>query len=119
MDKLIIAKIEMGSNSVITCNTVTVLALYTISDGRLSMHQVSFDSLLYFRDMHRKNLILQKFGRDITPYVLKIGLWFLYSTIPLIALYHCIKFHLFIFNTFRDMLRISLLLQKLDREINL
>ena len=38
----------MGSNSVITCNRDTVLALGTISDGRLSMYQVSFDSLLYF-----------------------------------------------------------------------
>ena len=49
MDKLIIAKIKMGSNSVhvITCNRV--LALCTISDGRLSMNQVSFDSLLYFQ----------------------------------------------------------------------
>ena len=49
MDKLIIAKIKMGSNSVITCNRVTVLALCTISDGCLSMYQVSFDSLLYFQ----------------------------------------------------------------------
>ena len=46
-----------------------------------------------------------------------IGLWFLHSALPLIALYHCIKFLLFIFNTFRDMLRISLLLQKLGKEI--
>ena len=39
----------MGSNSIITCNRGTVLALCTISDGRLSMYQVSFDSLLYFQ----------------------------------------------------------------------
>ena len=42
----------MGSNSVITCNRVTVLALNalcTISDGCHSMYQVSFDSLLYFQ----------------------------------------------------------------------
>ena len=44
---------------------------------------------------------------------------FLHSAISFIALYHCIKFHLFIFNTFRDMLRASLLLQKLEREITL
>ena len=44
-DKLIIAKIKKGCNSVITCNRVTVLALCTISDSRLSMYQVSFDSL--------------------------------------------------------------------------
>ena len=36
-----------------------------------------------------------------------------HSAISFIALYYCIKFHLFIFNTFRDMLRTSLLLQKL------
>ena len=47
--KLIIAKIKTGCNSLITCNRVTVLALCTISDGRLSMYQVSFDSLLYFQ----------------------------------------------------------------------
>ena len=39
-DKLIIAKIKTGSNSVITYNRVTVLALCTISDGRLSMYPV-------------------------------------------------------------------------------
>ena len=33
--------------------------------------------------------------------------------------HHCMKFHLFIFNTFRDMLRTSLLLQNLEREITL
>ena len=49
MDKLIIAKIKMGSNSVITCNRVTVLAFCNISDGPLPMYQVSFDSLLYFQ----------------------------------------------------------------------
>ena len=48
-DKLIIAKIKMGSNSKITCNRVTVLALCTLSDGHLSMYQVSFDYLLYFQ----------------------------------------------------------------------
>ena len=46
---LLLQKLKMGSNSVITCNRVTVLALCTISDGHLSMYQVSFDSLLYFQ----------------------------------------------------------------------
>ena len=46
-----------------------------------------------------------------------IWLWFLHSSSPLKALYHCIKFHLFIFNTFGDMLWTSLLLQKLRMEI--
>ena len=63
-DKLIIAKVKMGSNLVNTCNKVTVLVLCTISDGHLSIYQVSFDFLLYFRDMHRTNLILQKLGRE-------------------------------------------------------
>ena len=49
MDKLIIANIKTRSNSIITCNRVTVLALCTISGGHLSMYQVSFDSLLYFQ----------------------------------------------------------------------
>ena len=39
----------MGSNSIITCNRITVLALCTISDGHLSMYKISFDSLLYFQ----------------------------------------------------------------------
>ena len=44
-DKLIIAKIKKGSNSVVTCNRVTVLALCTFSDGPLLKDQVSFDFL--------------------------------------------------------------------------
>ena len=47
------------------------------------------------------------------------GLLFLHSAISFMAFYHCIKFHLLIFNTFRDMLHTSLLLQKLEREITL
>ena len=48
-EKLIIAKIKAGSNSIITCNRFTFIALCTISDGSLSMYQVSFDSRLYFQ----------------------------------------------------------------------
>ena len=44
LDKLIIAKIKMESNSANTCNRVNVLALCTISEGNLSMYQVSLDS---------------------------------------------------------------------------
>ena len=79
------------------------------------MYQVSFDSLLYFQ--RRINLILQKLGREITPYILTTGSWFLHSALSLIALYHCVKFHLFIFNTYRDMLTTGLLLQKIGRKI--
>ena len=45
-DKLIIAKIRKGNNSLITCDTIRILALCTSSDGRLSMYQVSFHSPL-------------------------------------------------------------------------
>ena len=50
--------LEVGG--IITCNRVTVLALCTITDGHLSMYQVSFD-------MHQTNSILQKLGKEITP----------------------------------------------------
>ena len=40
------AKIKKRSNSVISYNKVTVLALRTISYGRFSMYQVSFDFFL-------------------------------------------------------------------------
>ena len=40
---------KLRQEVVITCNRVTGLALCTISDGHLSMYQVSFDSLLYFQ----------------------------------------------------------------------
>ena len=48
-DKLTFAKFRKGNNSEITCNSVMVLAICTSSDGRLSMNQVSFNSLLYFQ----------------------------------------------------------------------
>ena len=115
MDKLIIAKIKTGSNSVSTCNRVTVLALCTISDGILSVYQVSFDFLLYFQWYAPDKFNIAKIRKGNNS-INMIGLWLLHSGLLLIALYHCIKFHLFIANTFRDMLRTSLLLQKLGRE---
>ena len=54
---------------------------------------------------------MQKLGREITPQILMIGLWFLHSALFVIAFYHCINFHFIIFNTFRDMLRTNLQLQ--------
>ena len=72
-----------------------------------------------FRVMLRTSFLLQKLRREVIPYILVTGLWFLHSAIHLMALYQCSKFHLFIFNTFRDMLWTSLLLQKLEREITL
>ena len=59
-DKLTIANIRKGNNSEITCDKVTVLALCTFSDGRLSMCQVSFDSLLYFQRYAPDKLFLCK-----------------------------------------------------------
>ena len=46
---LLLQKIRKGSKSVITYKRVMILALCTSSDGRLSMYQVSFNSLLYFQ----------------------------------------------------------------------
>ena len=69
MNKLINAKIKMGSNLVFTCNRVTVLALCSIFDGCLSMYQVSFDSFLSF----------QSYARD----KLTTGLWFCLLHFPL------------------------------------
>ena len=48
-DKLFIAKIKRGSNSVNTGDRVAVLAFCTDSDGPLSIHQVSFNYLVYFQ----------------------------------------------------------------------
>ena len=52
--------IRKANNSVITCDRVTVLALCTSSDGRLSMYQVSFNSLLYFQRYAPDKLFIAK-----------------------------------------------------------
>ena len=85
-------------------------------------HCIKFRLILCytFRDMHRTKLTLQKIMKgnnfiNTDDRVMVLA----FSALPLIALYHCIKFHLFIFNTVRDMLRTSLLLQKLGRVITL
>ena len=70
-----------------------------------------------FRDMLRTSLLLQKLGRKITLELCVIELQFLYYALFLMAVYQCIKFHLIPFYTFRDMLRTSILLQKLRREV--
>ena len=73
-----------------------------------------------FRDLLRTIFLLQKLRKEVIPYILVTGLWFLHSAIFLRALYQCINFSLFIFNTFLDMLRTSLLLQNnLEREITM
>ena len=89
-----------------------VLAPCTSSDGHLSMYQVSFNSLLYFQRYAPDKLFIAK---------IKKGSNSINTGDRVMVLAFCnsphgplsgIKFHLFIFNTFRDMLRTSLLLQK-------
>ena len=65
-DKLTIAKIRKGNNSVITCDRVMFLVLCTFSNGRLSMYQVSFNSLLYFQ-RYAPDFLLQTLRREVTP----------------------------------------------------
>ena len=48
-DKLTIAKIRRDITLYFTCDRVIVLVLCTFSDGRLSMHQILFNSLAYFK----------------------------------------------------------------------
>ena len=86
-------KIRMGNNSVITCDRVTVLALCTSSDGRLLMYQVSFNSRPYFQRYALDKLFTVKIKKGSNSVNTLIGLWFLHSAIPLMALYQCIKFH--------------------------
>ena len=115
-DKLFIAKIRMVSNSVNTGDRVMVLAFCNSLYSPLSLYQVSLFIFTTFRDMLWTSLLLQKLEREITLKLLVTELQFLHSALPLMAVYQCIKFHLIPFYTFRDMLQISFLLQKL-REI--
>ena len=96
-----------------------VLALCNFSDGRQSMYQVSLIPSYTFRDMLRTSFSLQKNKKGSYSVYTGDRVMALAFCNFLIALYHCIKFHLFIFNTFRDMLQTRLQLQKLEREITL
>ena len=96
-----------------------VLAFCNSSDSHRSKYQVSFNSLLYFQRYAPDKLFIAKFKKESNSVNIGDRVMVLASAIPLMALYQCIKFHLFIFNTFRDILRTSLLLQTLEREINL
>ena len=62
--KLTTAKIRKRNNSVITCHRVTVLALCTSSDGRLSMYKVSFNSLPYFQRYAPDKLFTAKIKKE-------------------------------------------------------
>ena len=46
---LTIAKIRKVNNSVVPCDRVEILVLYTSSDGRLSIYHVSLNSFVYFQ----------------------------------------------------------------------
>ena len=91
-------------------------AFCTSSEGHLSLYQVSFNSILYFQRYAPDKLSLAKINKGSNSVNTDDRLWFLHSAIPFLAFYQCIKFHLFIFNILRDMLRTSLLLQKLERK---
>ena len=91
-DKLNIAKYRKGSNSVNTGELVVVLAFCDSSHGLLSVYQSPFYYLNLCRDMLLISLQLQKLGREITPLILVIKLWFLHSAYPLMALNQCIRF---------------------------
>ena len=93
-------------------------AFCTSSYGHLSMYQVSFNSLLYFQRYAPDKLFIAK---------IKKGSYSLNTGDMVMVLAFCNSLHgplsvyqvLFIFNTLRDMLRTSLILQKLEREITL
>ena len=60
-DKLNIAKIKKGSNSVVTGDSSFVLAIFGFPYSPLSVYQVLFVSLVYFfRDLVRTSFLLQK-----------------------------------------------------------
>ena len=102
--KLTIAKIRNGNNSLITCDRSTVLTLCTSSDGHLSMYQVSFNSLSEICSGQAFYCKIKKRSNSLNT-----GDRAMVLAIPSKALYQCIKFHSFIFNTFWDMLQTSLL----------
>ena len=82
------------------------------------MYQVSFDSLLYFKRYALDKFNIAKISKGTNSINTYNRVMVFAFCISLIALYHCIKFHLFIFNTFRDMLRTSLLMQKIRKGNN-
>ena len=65
-DKLNIAKIRKGSNSMNTGDRVMVIAFCDSPHCPLSVYQVSFNSLLYFQRYASDKLLLQKFKKEVT-----------------------------------------------------
>ena len=60
VDKLNIAKIRKGSNSVNTGDRVMILAFCDVPHGSLSVYQVSFNSLVYFETYAPDKLLIAK-----------------------------------------------------------
>ena len=60
LDKLFISKIKRGSNSINTVDRVMILAFCISSDDPLSMHHVSFNSLVYFQRYAPDKLFIAK-----------------------------------------------------------
>ena len=60
LDKPFIAKIKKGSNSIITVDRVTILALCISADRLLSMYQFSFNSLVNFQRYALDKLFMAK-----------------------------------------------------------
>ena len=107
-DNLIIAKIRKGTSSVITCERVMVLALYTSSDDFLSIYQALFNSLLYFQRYAPDKLNIGQIRKGSNSINTGDGVVVLaLCTFP----YGPLSVYQISFN-FRDMLRTSLLLQK-------
>ena len=92
-DKLFIAKMRKGSNSVNTVDKVMILAFRTFSDGPLSMYQVSFNSLVYFQRYAPDKLFIAKMRKGSNSVNTVDRVRFLHCAILLMALYQCIKFH--------------------------
>ena len=129
-DKLTIAKIRKVNNSVITCDRFMFFTLCTILMAVyqcIKFHVIPFYT---FRDMLRTSFQLQKLRREVIPLLLLTGLcfFFFFFFVYFFFFFAFCNFPngplsvyqvKFIFNTFRDMLRTSLLLQTLKRGITL
>ena len=77
----------------ITCDRVTVHALCNSSDGRLTMYQVSFNSLLYFQSYAPDKLFIAKIKKGSNSENTGDKAMVLALCNSIMVLYQCIKFH--------------------------
>ena len=117
-DKLFIAKIKKGSNSVNTHDRVMLLAFCYCPYSHLSVYQVSFIYLQYFYRYAPEKLTIAKIRKGNNSVITCDRVMVLAVCISLMAIYQCIKFHLIPFYTFGDMLQTSLQLQKIRKGNN-